>query len=396
MLTMKKEYDFDTLVERRDTASYKWDSDHRRALVPLWVADMDFKTAPEIIAALRERVEHGVFGYTRVPDEYYEALINWFRRRHDWTIDRDWVIYVPGVVPALSAIIKALTVAGDKVIVQTPVYNCFFSSIRNNGCEVSENPLIYRDQSYVMDFDDLEARCADTRAKLLLLCNPANPAGRVWTPAELRRLGDICMAHGVTVIADEIHCELVYPGYRYTPYASLGDEYRSHSVTCVSPSKAFNTAGLQIANIIAPDGDMRGAIDRAVNINEVCDVNPFGVCGLIAAYDSGEAWLHELIAYLWDNYRFMCEFCEEFMPEFKLCRLEGTYLVWMDCTPLGMDSDELGRRLLDDESLWLNDGLMYGAAGNGFMRWNIATPRVVLTEGLNRFAAFVRAHRARH
>lgn len=391
---MKSEYDFDTLINRRDTASYKWDSDARRALVPMWVADMDFKTAPEIIAALRERVEHGVFGYTRVPDEYYESLTNWFRRRHDFTIDREWVIYVPGVIPALSASIKALTVPGDKVIVQTPVYNHFFSSVTNNGCEILANPLKFRDLTYEMDFEDLEAKCADPRAKVMLLCNPANPAGRVWTPAELKRLGDICLAHGVTVIADEIHCELVYEGYRYTPFGSLGEKYLANSITCVSPSKAFNTAGLQIANMVIADPEKRAAVDRAVNINEVCDVNPFGVCGLIAAYDFGEPWLQSLLQYLWNNYQFMAEYCEEFIPEVKICTLEGTYLVWMDCRALGIDSERLGRMLLEEESLWLNDGVMYGREGEGFMRWNIACPRVVLTEGLNRFAGFVRRHRS--
>ena len=383
-------YDFDKTIERRATNSYKWDS-APEGVLPMWVADMDFRTAPAIIDALQKRVAHGIFGYTRVPDAYYDAVTSWFSRRHGWDIDREWIIYTSGVVPAVSAVIKALTVPGDKVIVQTPVYNCFFSSIRNNGCEIVSNPLRRTADTYEMDFDALERCAADPRAKVMLLCNPHNPAGRVWTPDELTRLGNICLRNGVTVVADEIHCELVYQGFKYTPFASLSDAFLHRSVTCVSPSKAFNIAGLQIANIVAFDNDLRSRIDKAININEVCDVNPFGVAATIAAYNEGEEWLNQLVDYLHGNYEAMAEFCRRELAEFPITRLEGTYLVWMDCSSLGMSSDALEHALLDDARLWLNAGTMYGAEGEGYMRWNIACPRSVMLDGLNRFLNFVRS-----
>ena len=383
-------YDFDKTIDRRATNSYKWDS-APEGVLPMWVADMDFRTAPAIIDALQKRVAHGIFGYTRVPDAYYDAVTSWFSRRHGWDIDREWIIYTSGVVPAVSAVIKALTVPGDKVIVQTPVYNCFFSSIRNNGCEIVSNPLRRTADTYEMDFDALERCAADPRAKVMLLCNPHNPAGRVWTPDELTRLGNICLRNGVTVVADEIHCELVYQGFKYTPFASLSDAFLHRSVTCVSPSKAFNIAGLQIANIVAFDNDLRSRIDKAININEVCDVNPFGVAATIAAYNEGEEWLNQLVDYLHGNYEVMAEFCRRELPEFPITRLEGTYLVWMDCSSLGMSSDALEHALLDDARLWLNAGTMYGAEDEGYMRWNIACPRSVMLDGLNRFLNFVRS-----
>lgn len=383
-------YDFDKTIDRRATNSYKWDS-APEGVLPMWMADMDFRTAPAIIDALQKRVAHGIFGYTRVPDAYYDAVTSWFSRRHGWDIDREWIIYTSGVVPAVSAVIKALTVPGDKVIVQTPVYNCFFSSIRNNGCEIVSNPLRRTADTYEMDFDALERCAADPRAKVMLLCNPHNPAGRVWTPDELTRLGNICLRNGVTVVADEIHCELVYQGFKYTPFASLSDAFLHRSVTCVSPSKAFNIAGLQIANIVAFDNDLRSRIDKAININEVCDVNPFGVAATIAAYNEGEEWLNQLVDYLHGNYEAMAEFCRRELPEFPITRLEGTYLVWMDCSSLGMPSDALEHVLLDDARLWLNAGTMYGAEGEGYMRWNIACPRSVMLDGLNRFLNFVRS-----
>ena len=383
-------YDFDKTIDRRATNSYKWDS-APEGVLPMWVADMDFRTAPAIIDALQKRVAHGIFGYTRVPDAYYDAVTSWFSRRHGWDIDREWIIYTSGVVPAVSAVIKALTVPGDKVIVQTPVYNCFFSSISNNGCEIVSNPLRRTADTYKMDFDALERCAADPRTKVMLLCNPHNPAGRVWTPDELTRLGNICLRNGVTVVADEIHCELVYQGFKYTPFASLSDAFLHRSVTCVSPSKAFNIAGLQIANIVAFDNDLRSRIDKAININEVCDVNPFGVAATIAAYNEGEEWLNQLVDYLHGNYEAMAEFCRRELAEFPITRLEGTYLVWMDCSSLGMSSDALEHALLDDARLWLNAGTMYGAEGEGYMRWNIACPRSVMLDGLNRFLNFVRS-----
>ncbi len=388
-------YDFDEIIVRRDTNAEKWDSVADGDVLPMWVADMDFRTAPAIINALQRRVSHGIFGYTRVPDEYYKAVSGWFSRRHGWKPEREWFICTTGVVPAISAIIKALTVPGDKVIIQTPVYNCFFSSIRNNGCEIADSPLIYENNTYRMDYEDLERKAADERTKVMLLCNPHNPAGRVWTKEELTKVGEICLRHNVTVISDEIHCELVYPGYTYTPFASLSEEFQRRCVTCVSPSKAFNIAGLQIANIIAQDEETRRKIDKAININEVCEVNPFGVEAAMAAYsEEGEEWLLQLLDYLKGNYDCMKEFCEKHLPDFPIVKLEGTYLVWMNCERLHIPSGTLEKRLIEEAKLWINPGTLYGAEGEGFMRWNIACPRAVMIKGLKRFRDFVQAIKA--
>ncbi len=383
------QYDFDEIIPRHGTHCVKWDSLENSNILPMWVADMDFRTAPAIVKAIQQRAAHGIFGYTHVPDTYYQAITNWFARRHHWQIEREWIIYTSSVVPALSAIIKALTVPGEKVLIQTPVYNCFFSSIRNNGCEIITNPLIYAGNTFTVNYDELEAKTADPAVKVMLLCNPHNPAGRVWTREELTRIGNICLRNGVTVVADEIHCELVMPGHTYTPFASLSEEFLRHSVTCVSPSKAFNTAGLQIANIVCADAGMRAEIDRAININEVCDVNPFGVAGTIAAYNEGEEWLSQLLDYLHRNYQHMKTFCTEHLPQFPITALEGTYLVWMDCRALQMPSETLAERLSREAKLQLNAGTMYGTESEGFMRWNIACPKAVMLEGLKRFENFV-------
>ena len=377
-------YNFDEISPRRGTNSYKWDSAGDADILPMWVADMDFRTAPPVVEALRKRAEHGIFGYVRVPDAYYAAVTNWFARRHDWQIEKEWIIYTTGVVPALSAVIKALTIPGDKVMVQTPVYNCFFSSIRNNGCGMIANPLIYRNGTYQIDFADLEQKAADPSVKVLLLCNPHNPAGRVWTKQELTRIGDICIRNNVWVIADEIHCELVFPGHTYIPFASISQEFLMHSVTCTSPSKAFNLAGLQIANIISADTDIRIKIDKAINVNEVCDVNPFGVEALMAAYNDSEEWLEELKQYLFANYNYLRAYFAECLPKFPVSMLEGTYLVWVDCSVLNQSSDKIVKTLLEKEKLWVNEGGLYGEAGEGFIRINIACPRQQLIEGLNR------------
>mgnify|MGYP000009513331 FL=1 len=381
-------YNFDEIINRNGTDSVKWDGVEgrwgRNDLIPMWVADMDFRTAPPVVEALRKRAEHGIFGYVRVPDAYYAAVTNWFARRHDWQIEKEWIIYTTGVVPALSAVIKALTVPGDKVMVQTPVYNCFFSSIRNNGCGMIANPLIYRNGTYQIDFADLEQKAADPSVKVLLLCNPHNPAGRVWTKQELTRIGDICIRNNVWVVADEIHCELVFPGHTYIPFASISQEFLMHSVTCTSPSKAFNLAGLQIANIISADTDIRIKIDKAINVNEVCDVNPFGVEALMAAYNDSEEWLEELKQYLFANYNYLRAYFAECLPKFPVSMLEGTYLVWVDCSVLNQSSDEIVKTLLEKEKLWVNEGGLYGEAGEGFIRINIACPRQQLIEGLNR------------
>ncbi len=379
-------YNFDEIIPRRGTNSYKWDTPEEENVLPMWVADMDFRTAPAIIETLRRRVEHGIFGYTKVPQNYYDAIVSWFINRHQWEIDSQWIIYTSGVVPAISAIIKAMTIPGDKIIVQTPVYNCFYSSIRNNGCKMIANNLIYQEGRYTIDFDDLEHKAADPETKLLLLCNPHNPVGRVWTLEELQRIGDICLQNGVFIIADEIHCELTYEGHNYTPFASLSEEFRLRSATCISPSKAFNLAGLQIANIVAADSNIRSRIDRAINDNEVCDVNPFGVIATIAAYEKSEEWLDALRKYLWENYTYVRYFFKRDLPQYSVLPLEGTYLVWIDCRAAGIGSDNITSCLQNKQKLMVNSGTLYGPGGEGFIRLNIACPRKLLIDGLVRLA----------
>ncbi|WP_320908009.1 MULTISPECIES: MalY/PatB family protein [Bacteroides] len=377
-------YDFDEVIPRRGTHSYKWDIETEEDVLPMWVADMDFRTAPAVADVLKKRVEHGIFGYTKVPSEYYDSIVDWFGRKHNWTIERDWIIYTTGVVPALSVIIKALTSPGDKILVQTPVYNCFFSSIRNNGCEIVTNPLIYINGTYQINFDDLEKKAADPKVKLLLLCNPHNPAGRVWTKQELVRIGKICLQNDILIVADEIHCELVFPGHTYTPFASVSEEFLMHSVTCTSPSKAFNLAGLQIANIISADMNIRMRIEKAINVNEVCDVNPFGIEALMAAYNNSEEWLDKLNHYLFANYNYLKNYFKEHLPQFPVIRLEGTYLVWIDCSVLKLSSKEIVKTLLKRGKIRVNEGSLYGEAGDHFIRINIACPRQTLIDGLNR------------
>lgn len=390
-------YDFDALTQRRGSGSCKWDTIDREDILPLWVADMDFEVSKPILEALEKRVAHGIFGYTHVSDAYYKAINGWFSRRHGLEIRKEWVIYTTGVVPAISAIIKAFTNPGDKILIQTPVYNAFFSSIRNDGCIAAENTLVLipgkdgQPGHYEIDFEDLEKKASDPAVKVMLLCNPHNPAGRVWTREELTRIGEICFRHDVIVVADEIHCELVIGDHAYIPFASISEEFRRRSITCISPSKAFNIAGLQIANIVAEDPDYRARIDKAININEVCDINPFGPVALMAAYNESEDWLLQLLEYLKGNWQYMKEFCAKNLPDFPLVELEGTYLAWMDCRSLGLPSEKIEEDLIQKTGLWLNAGSMYGKDGEGFMRWNLACQRSRLEDALGRFLSYVRA-----
>ena len=380
-------HSFDKLTERRHTNSYKWDE--YPDMLPMWVADMDFETAPCIIEALRRRTDHGIYGYTSVPESYYEAVIRWFQRRHNWAIQRQWIQYTTGVVPALSCVIKALTLPGEKVIVQTPVYNCFFSSIRNNGCEVMECELKRTGNSqegytYKVDYEAFERCCEDEKATLFILCNPHNPTGRVWRKEELMRMADICHRHHVRIVSDEIHCELVMSGHHYVPFATVD---KTAIVVC-SPSKSFNTAGLQIANIICSDTETRRRIDRAININEVCDVNPFGVIALETAYNEGEEWLDALNEYICDNYLALRNFFDEQLPQLPVITLEGTYLVWVDIRPTGLNSDTITERLRQQEQLLVSSGTLYH--GEGYVRLNIACPRSRMMDGLERFCRVVK------
>ena len=381
-------YDFDELTERRGSGSVKWDECPSDDVIPLWVADMDFRAAPAIQEALRRRLEHGVFGYAFVGDDYYEAIISWFQRRHQWTIHREEILYTTGVVPAMSVAIKALTMPDERVLILSPDYNCFFSSIRNNGCEVLECALRFtRNNRFEVDWADFEAKCADEKTTVFLLCNPHNPTGRVWTKAELQQMNDICLKHHVKVVSDEIHCELIMPGCRFQPFAAVSEQCRQNSVTLNSPSKSFNIAGLQIANIICPQPEWRRRIDRAININEVCDVNPFGPVALIAAYNESEAWLDELCAYLWGNYQALCEFAADHLPKWHITPMEGTYLPWVDITATGMTSQQYADTLLNNAKVWVNPGTMYGPqSGEGYIRLNIACPRSRLLEALQRIS----------
>jgi len=377
-------YDFDKPVARRHSGCYKWDIDPREGIIPMWVADMDFRVATPIIDALHKRVEHGVFGYTKVEDSYYDAMTNWFRRRHGWTIDRQWVIYTTGVVPAISAALKAMTLPGEKVLVLTPVYNCFFSSIQNNGCVADECELVRSGDTYTIDFDAFEQHCTDPKTTVFLLCNPHNPACRVWTE-ELGRLNDICLRHDVKVIADEIHCELVMPGYKFTPFASVSDACQDNCVVMNSPSKSFNIAGLQTANIVCKDPVLRRKIDRAVNINEICDLNPFGPVALEAAYNECEDWLDQLNEYIQGNYTALKDFFQRELPDIKVTKLEGTYLAWVDIRSTGLSSDEATGKLLRKGKVRVSSGTIYGrTAGEGFLRINMACPRSLMMQGLER------------
>jgi len=382
-------HDFDTIVPRRGSNSLKWDTSDDPEMLPLWVADMDFKAAPCILQALQRRLDHGVFGYVKVPDSYYDAVINWFSRRHGWHMKREDIIYTISVLPAIAATLQSLTKPGDKVLMQTPVYNCFYSCLRNAGNVLVENPLIYEGRTYHIDFEDFERKILDEDVKVFLLCNPHNPAGRVWTREELTRMGEICLRHGVFVLSDEIHCELMMPGFQYTPFASISPEFANHCAVCTSPSKNFNIAGLQIANITVANPHTRALIDKGININETCDVNPFGVDALQAAYSpEGEEWLNQLLDYLHGNYQYLCHFVEQNMPELEVTRLEGTYLAWVNCAALGMESRELEAKLQSEAHVWFTAGQAYDLKGSTFLRINLACPRSLLTEALQKFCTF--------
>lgn len=375
-------------------------------MIPLWVADMDFTVAPAIRKAVEDRAAHGIFGYTHIPESYYQSAIDWWRRRRGWHTEKEWYIPIDGLVPGMSVVATALTryevnAAGEvvekpdggkgpngelpKMIIQTPAYNCFFSSARNTGCELLENRLIYDTEgdrpTWYINFEDLEKKASDPMTKLLLFCNPHNPCGRVWPGEDLQKVADICRRNGVAIISDEIHCELEMPGYHFTPIAMIDQD---NVVSMNSPSKSFNIAGLGISNLITNNADWRRQIDRVINIWEHCDLNPFGVLALQTAYNEGEDWLKELNEYLYSNYLFLCSFFENELPDIPVSRLEGTYLVWIDVRSLGRPALDIEKDLIVNDKVWINGGAMYGL--DGFMRINIACPRARLEEGLKRIA----------
>jgi len=377
-------YNFDEIVTRKDTGSIKWDEGPFGEVLPMWIADMDFKSAPEILAALDKRIAHGVFGYTAIPDAFYDAITAWWKRRFGFAPEKEWLVPVSGVIPALSAAIHALSKNGDKVIIQTPVYNHFYSSIENSGRIMIENNLLYNDGTYTIDFEDLAQKAADPKAKLLIISNPHNPVGRVWTKRELQALGDICLQHNVVVISDEIHADLVFEGHFHIPFASLEEKYSRNSVTLSSPTKSFNLAGLQVGYFFTENEQFRKSIQSSFTLMGIELLNIFGITALITAYNESEEWLDALKEYLYDNYLFLTEFIALHLPHIKVTPLEATYLVWLDCTAFGKTADVLSDGLLENQKLWVNSGTMYGSSGEGFLRINIATPRSLLKIGIEK------------
>ena len=377
-------YDFDTIINRRNTNSAKWDMTQEKDILPMWIADMDFKTADPIIKALEKRVQHGIFGYGAIPDEYYEAEANWWSKRHNYKIKREWIEVTTGVIPSLSAVVQAFTEIGDKVLIQSPVYNYFNTSVTNNKCEIVLNELRYNGEFYEIDFEDFEKKASDEKVKIFILCNPHNPVGRTWSKDELEQLGEICLKHNVLVVVDEIHRDLVYKGNEYIPFASISEKFLMNSTTCTAPSKTFNIAGLKTSNIIVANEECRKKVNRSLNINETIEPNVFGIEALIAAYNDGEEWLNQLLEYLEGNRDYLISFISNRIPKLKVVVPQATYLIWIDCKSFNMSSGELCEKILEEGRLRINDGKTYGEAGEGFIRINIACSRAVLTEGLER------------
>lgn len=382
-------YNFDELVDRVDTYSIKWESSTPN-LLPMWIADMDFKAAPEITQTLKERVEHGVFGYTLTPPAFYGAITNWWKKRHNLSMKEEWLIALSGVIPALAATIKALASKGDKIVVQPPVYNHFFTTIANSDCDLVENKLLYEHGQYRIDFDDLEEKTDDPDVKFLLLSNPHNPVGRAWTAEELNRLGEICLKNNVIVLSDEIHSDLVYDPFRHKPFASLGQAHSTNSITFCSPSKTFNLAGLQVGYLFTENKLLRKKIAETLEKQDMVLLNTFAISGLIAAYDQGTPWLEALKTYLYDNFKYLVAFCGRNLPNIGVVPLQATYLVWLDCGALRIPASELSDKLLGEEGLKISPGHIFGKEGTSFIRVNIACPRALLADGLERLARMAR------
>lgn len=392
--------EFDREVNRKDTHSVKWEffveesqpprlthsqrsfGDNR--VLPMWVADMDFRCPEEVVEALIKRAEHGIFGYSAPNEHYFQAVQDWMRRRHGWEIKREWFCLTPGVVPAINMMIQTFTQPGESVLIQPPVYHPFSMAIANNGREVVTNPLVLVKRRYQMDFEDLESKIKTRAVRMAILCHPHNPVGRVWTKEELRRFGEICLENDVLVIADEIHGDLIYSGTLFTPYALLGDAFEEKSITCTAPSKTFNLAGLHTSNIIIRNPEMRARFSQTLQRNGLTGVGAFGMVALEAAYRHGEAWLERVKAYIEENYRYLEAYIEENLPQLKVIKPEGTYLVWVDCREIGLDGQGLKKLMLDDAKVYLDEGYIFGPEGEGFERINIACPRSILQEALER------------
>ena len=375
-------YDFDTVIDRKNTGSLKWDV--KEGELPMWVADMDFTTAPEIIEAIAKRVQHGVYGYSVMPDEWYSAYTDWWSRRHGLDMERKGLIFCTGVVPAISSVVRKLTTPAEKVLIQTPVYGVFFNCILNNGRQVIENPLSYNGHEYSIDFEDLEEKLSNPQTTLMILCNPHNPIGKIWDRETLAKIGALCKKHNVTVLADEIHCDLTDPDCDYIPFASVNEDCRDISVTAIAPTKTFNLAGLQTAAVYVHDKVLRHKVWRGLNTDEVAEPNAFAVTAAVAAFTEGEEWLNELRRYICENKAIVAEFLHSQLPQVKLVPSRATYLLWLDCGEVTEDAKKLAEFIREETGLFLSHGNQYGGNGNRFLRLNIACPKVTLKDGLER------------
>lgn len=380
-------YDFDEIIDFRNTNSIKYDFLEKpgmaEGVLPMWIADMDFKAPPCVAAAMAERCRHGVFGYSDAGRDYIETLQGWFSRRLSWEIDPEWLVTTPGVVNAICAAIRALTNEGDAVIIQQPVYPSFASSVLNNGRRLVVNQLNYSGGRYTIDYDDFEEKIIQNKVRMFILCSPHNPVGRVWSESELMRLGDICLRHGVTVVSDEIHADFMYPGSRHKVFAGLSTELSDITVTCTAPSKTFNLAGLQISNIFIENSDMRQKLKKELSKSGFGEPGIMGIVACNAAYESGDDWLAQLLDYLTGNLDYARNTLRN-IPGIELVEPEGSYLLWLDCSGLGQNDDERNGLIRNSARLWLNEGAMFGAGGAGFQRMNIAFPRSVLKEAFSR------------
>lgn len=380
-------YSFEKRVDRSNSNCIKWDTVKElygcEEVIPMWIADMDFEIEPSIVKAIQERLEHSVLGYTFTPNSYYDAVISWFKKRFDWNVEKEWIKFSPGVVPGVNSIIAAYTKPGDEVILQTPVYHPFYKLVKNNGCQVIENPLIYDGEKYEMDFENLESIITD-RTRMIILCSPHNPVGRVWTKDELKKLGDICIKHNVLIVSDEIHADIIYKPYKHTVFSSISHEFAENSIICTAPNKTFNIAGLQTANIIIKNEKLRKEFDIQLDKHCVHEPNVFGAIAQEAAYSNGEEWYNGLMEYLTENLKFTIDFFEKRIPKIKLVKPEGTYLLWLDCTNLNMNASDLKDFFVKKCKVGFNDGSMFGIKGEMFQRMNIATSREIIKDALER------------
>lgn len=381
-------YNFDQLIDRRGSDSLKWTVGEKE--LPMWVADMDFQTSPAVVEALHKKVEQGIFGYQIVPEAWYTAYMDWWKRRHQFELRKEWLVFCTGVVPAISSTVRKLTTPGENVLIQTPVYNIFFHSIRNNGRNVLENPLMLEDGEYRVDFDDLEEKLKNPQTSLMILCNPQNPSGKIWERETLARIGELCKKYQVTVLSDEIHCDITEPGTAYVPFASVSETCREISITCMSPSKTFNLAGLQSAAVCIPNRTLRHKVWRALNTDEVAEPNAFAVAGVVAAYQAGEEWLDALRLYLSENRRTVRDYLCEKLPELVLVKGEAAYLLWLDASKIKGSGKQMTQYIRRETGLYLSDGEPFGAPG--FLRMNIACPRSVVLDGLDRLRAGIRSY----